>query len=89
MSGRGDLRLAGAGGSEAGVALAILVWFLAAMSLLVGSIVMQARVDAKLSGLHLTTARIEAAGDGAIQLAHSTVATSASSSAFPLRDSGI
>ena len=30
---------------------------------------MQARVDAKLSGLHLTTARIEAAGDGAIQLA--------------------
>lgn len=69
MSGRGDLRLAGAGGSEAGVALAILVWFLAAMSLLVGSIVMQARVDAKLSGLHLTTARVEAAGDGAIQLA--------------------
>lgn len=69
MSGRGDHRLAGAGGSEAGVALAILVWFLAAMSLLVGSIVMQARVDAKLSGLHLTTARVEAAGDGAIQLA--------------------
>ena len=69
MSGRGDLRLAGPGGSEAGVALAILVWLLAAMSLLVGSIVMQARVDAKLSGLHLTTARVEAAGDGAIQLA--------------------
>ena len=69
MSGRGDLRLAGAGGSEAGVALAILVWFLAAMSLLVGGIVMQARMDTKLSGLHLATARVEAAGDGAIQLA--------------------
>ena len=69
MSGRGDLRLARYGGSEAGVALAILVWFLAAMSLLVGGIVMQARVDAKLSGLHLATAQVEAAGDGAIQLA--------------------
>jgi hypothetical protein len=69
VTGHGDLRLARYGGSEAGVALAILVWFLAAMSLLVGSIVMQARVDAKLSGLHLATAQVEAAGDGAIQLA--------------------
>jgi general secretion pathway protein K len=69
MSGRGGLRPARAVGSEAGVALAILVWFLAAMSLLVAGIVMQARVDTKLSGLHLTRARVEAAGDGAIQLA--------------------
>ncbi|MDG2047004.1 MAG: hypothetical protein P8J79_07285 [Halioglobus sp.] len=69
MRGRANVRLAVAGKSEAGVALAILMWFLAAMSLLVGSIVMQARMDAKLSGLHLAAARVEAAGDGAIQLA--------------------
>ena len=52
-----------------GVALAILVWFLAAMSLLVAGIVMQARVDIKLAQLHATRARVEAAADGAIQLA--------------------
>ena len=52
-----------------GVALAILVWFLAAMSLLVAGIVMQARVDIKLTQLHATRARVEAAADGAIQLA--------------------
>ena len=69
MSVRGNLRFAVTGGSEAGVALAILMWFLAAMSLLVGGIVMQAKMDTKLSGLHLNTARAEAAGDGAIQLA--------------------
>ncbi len=69
MSGRGNLRLGLAGGSEAGVALAVLMWFLAAMALLVGGIVMQARMDTKLSGLHLSAARVEAAGDGAIQLA--------------------
>lgn len=69
MSGRSDLRLARVGGAEAGVALAILVWFLAAMSLLVAGIVMQARVDTKLSSLHHTRARVESAGDGAIQLA--------------------
>ncbi len=52
-----------------GVALAILVWFLAAMSLLVAGIVMQARVDIKLAQLHATRAKVEAAADGAIQLA--------------------
>ncbi len=66
MSCRGELR---ARSTEAGVALAILVWFLAAMSLLVAGIVMQARMDTRLSGLHLATAQAEAAGDGAIQLA--------------------
>lgn len=55
--------------SQSGVALAILVWFLAAMSLLVAGIVMQARVDIKLAQLHATRARVEAAADGAIQLA--------------------
>jgi general secretion pathway protein K len=55
--------------SQGGVALAILVWFLAAMSLLVAGIVLQARVDIKLAQLHATRARVEAAADGAIQLA--------------------
>jgi general secretion pathway protein K len=55
--------------SQSGVALAILVWFLAAMSLLVAGIVLQARVDIKLAQLHVTQARVEAAADGAIQLA--------------------
>jgi len=54
---------------QSGVALAILVWFLAAMSLLVAGIVMQARVDVKLAQLHATRARVEAAADGAMQLA--------------------
>lgn len=53
---------------QAGVALAMLVWFIAAMSLLVGTIVMQARVDVKLTQLHSSRAIAEAAGDGAIQL---------------------
>lgn len=54
---------------QGGVALAILVWFLAAMSLLVAGIVMQARVDIKLAQSHSKRAKIEAAADGAIQLA--------------------
>ena len=66
MTGRGGLRV---GGSETGVALAILVWFLAALSLLVAGIVMQVRIDSRLSGLQLAIAKAEAAGDGAIQLA--------------------
>lgn len=52
-----------------GVALAILVWFIAAMSLLVGAVVMQARVDVKLTQLHAAKARAVAIGDGAINLA--------------------
>ena len=55
--------------SQDGVALAILVWFLAAMSLLVAGIVLQARVDVKLAQLHAAQARAGAAADGAIQLA--------------------
>lgn len=56
-------------GREDGVALAILVWFLAAMSLLVAGIVMQARLDIKLTQIHAARAQVEAAADGAIQLA--------------------
>jgi len=55
--------------SQGGVALAILVWFLAAMSLLVAGIVMLSRVDIKLTQLHIARAQAEAAADGAIQLA--------------------
>jgi general secretion pathway protein K len=51
------------------VALAILVWFLAAMSILVASMVSQARMDIRLAQLQIEQAEAEAAGDGAIQLA--------------------
>jgi general secretion pathway protein K len=54
---------------QSGVALAILVWFLAAMSILVAGIVYQAKMDVKLAQLQLRMAQVQAAGDGAIQLA--------------------
>ncbi len=53
---------------QAGVALAIVVWFIAGMSLLVAGIVAQARVDARMAQLHVARAKAVAAGDGAIQL---------------------
>jgi hypothetical protein len=53
---------------QQGVALALVVWFLAAMSLLVAGIVSQARVDTRLAQVHLGGARAVAAGDGAINL---------------------
>ncbi|NND66998.1 MAG: hypothetical protein HKN19_05360 [Halioglobus sp.] len=55
--------------AQRGVALAVVLWFLAAMMLLVSGIVVQARVDIKLTQLHADGARAEAASDGAIQLA--------------------
>ncbi len=55
--------------SERGVALAVVLWFLAAMMLLVSGIILQARVDIKLAQVHADGARAEAAADGAIQLA--------------------
>lgn len=54
---------------QRGIALAMLLWFLAALSLIAGGIVLQARVDIKLTQLHASRARAEAVGDGAIQLA--------------------
>ena len=54
--------------SQRGVALAVVVWFIAGMSLLVAGIVSQARVDIQLAQLHLFRAQAEAAGDGAIHL---------------------
>ncbi|MFN2288649.1 MAG: hypothetical protein ABR578_10000 [Chromatocurvus sp.] len=53
---------------QQGVALAIVVWFIAGMSLLVAGIVSQARVDIQLAQLHLFRAQAAAAGDGAIHL---------------------
>jgi len=53
---------------QRGVALAIVVWFLAAMSLLVAGIVFQSKVDARMAQAHVARAKAVAAGDGAIQL---------------------
>jgi general secretion pathway protein K len=53
---------------QSGVALAIVVWFLAAMSLLVAGIVSQAKVDTRMAQGHVARAHAVAAGDGAIQL---------------------
>ncbi|MDG1945932.1 MAG: type II secretion system protein GspK [Halioglobus sp.] len=62
----GQARPAQAG--QRGVALAIVVWFIAGMSLLVAGIVSSARVDTKMTQLHIARAKSVAAGDGAIQL---------------------
>lgn len=54
--------------AQRGVALALVLWFVAAMSVLVGAMVMQARTDAQLAQVHINEARAAAAGDGAIRL---------------------
>ena len=51
-----------------GVALALVLWFVAAMALLVAGIVSQARVDIKLAQVHAAQAIAVAAGDGATLL---------------------
>ena len=61
-------RLHASMGGQKGVALAIVVWFVAGMSLLVGGIVSHARVDTQMAQLHVARAKAVAAGDGAIQL---------------------
>jgi general secretion pathway protein K len=53
---------------QRGVALAIVVWFIAGMSLLVAGIVAHARVDTHMAQVHVARAKAVAAGDGAIQL---------------------
>jgi hypothetical protein len=55
-------------GRQDGVALAVVVWFIAGMSLLVAGIVSRATVDMRLAQAHLARAQVEAAGDGAINL---------------------
>lgn len=62
-------KLPGLRGSQRGVTLAILLWFLVALSLLAATIMYQARVDIKLAQAHRDGAQAEALGDGAIQLA--------------------
>jgi len=56
-------------GSQRGIALAIVLWFIAGMTLLVAGIVANARVDTRTTQVHLAKAKAVAAGDGAIRLA--------------------
>jgi general secretion pathway protein K len=65
---RGPVHSGAFGGRQQGVALAIVVWFIAGMSLLVAGIVAQARVDTHMAQVHVARAKAAAAGDGAIQL---------------------
>lgn len=53
---------------QRGVAMAIVVWFIAGMSLLVAGTVLHARVDTRMAQLHVAKAKAAAAGDGAIAL---------------------
>lgn len=71
--------------SQRGVALALLVWFIAAMSLLVAGVVMQARVDIKQAQLHAAKARSEALADGAIALALARAALLEQEGELPVR----
>ncbi len=69
MSGWGPVRSGGAAvPRQRGVALAIVVWFIAGMSLLVAGIVAQGRADTRMAQLHVARAKVAAAGDGAIVL---------------------
>lgn len=56
-------------GQQRGVALALVIWFVAGMALLVSGIVAEARIDTRMAQLHYFRAQAAAAGDGAIQLA--------------------
>lgn len=53
---------------QRGIALAIVVWFIAGMSILVAGIVAQASVDVRMAQVHVARAKAAAAGDGAIML---------------------
>lgn len=54
--------------AQKGVALAVLLWFIAALSLLVGGIMLTAKVDMRYARMQSAMAKVTAAGDGAIQL---------------------
>lgn len=54
---------------QRGVALAVLLWFIAALSLMVAGIVLSARVDVKLSQQQTLESRTKAVGDGVVNLA--------------------
>jgi len=61
--------------AQRGVALAIVVWFIAGMSLLVAGIVSHARVDTHMAQLHVARAKVAAAGDGAVNLVMAELVT--------------
>lgn len=81
MAARGRAVRPVASPAQAGVALAIVLWFIAGMSLLVAGIVSQARVDTHMAQVHVARARAAAAGDGAIRLTLADLVT-ARQSAF-------
>lgn len=62
------LRIVKRAGLQRGIALAIVVWFIAGMSLLVVGIVSHVRVNTQMAQVHVARAKAVAAGDGAIQL---------------------
>lgn len=77
-------------GRQGGVALAIVLWFIAGMSLLVAGIVSQAQVDTRMAQAHVARAKAVAAGDGAIRLMMADLLTgkrSAEDAARPLEGS--
>lgn len=53
---------------QSGVALAMVVWFIAGMAVLVAGIVSLARTDTRMAQLHMAGAQSTAAADGAINL---------------------
>lgn len=61
--------------AQKGVALAIVVWFIAGMSLLVAGTVAISRADLRMAQMHVAKAKVAAAGDGAIQLALANIAS--------------
>ena len=54
---------------QQGIALGVVVWFIAGMALIVSGIVSEAKVDTRMAQLHYFRAQAAAAGDGAISLA--------------------
>lgn len=54
--------------AQRGVALAVVLWFVAGMSLLVAAVVSSARTDLRLAQVHLHRAQASAAADGAARL---------------------
>lgn len=64
-SGRGGSRLRR---RQRGVALALVVSFIAGLSLLVAGLVLTAKTDTRLARVHLARAQVTALGDGAINL---------------------
>jgi general secretion pathway protein K len=84
---RGIARAPGKRLSQSGVALAIVVWFIAGMSLLVAGIVSLARVDTQMAQLHVARAKVSAAGDGAISLAMAELNATSNSGAVKRRNS--